>query len=149
MPVMATRALWEGRVFSDPNTRTNKSFHADLQALIPNGTPDFFHRLTKLYPGDDYHKRRYELFGDYFVNCPTAWLLAAVNKKKMPAYKLIFKEGDQNHGAEAGYLYWTSRTYRFPAIDGDLKKRSILGTAFLSTRYEGLVLLLRHIFRSE
>jgi carboxylesterase type B len=132
VPVLASRALWEGRVFSNPGVTTNESFHADLRALLPNGNDDFFARLTKLYPGKDYFHRRFELLGDYFVNCPTAWLLAAVSKKNMPAYKLIFKAGDENHGAESRYIYRDNRTYKIMQS----------GLALI------LVLLLRSTFRS-
>jgi carboxylesterase type B len=103
--------LWEGRSFSNHSANTNASFHADLRALLPNGNDHFFRRLTELYPGNDYVQRRIEIMGDYFVNCPTSWLLAAVDKKDLPAYKLIFKAGDGNHGAESGYIYWNDRTY--------------------------------------
>jgi carboxylesterase type B len=112
MPVLASRALWEGKSFSDGNVNTNESLQADLRALIPNATDDFFARLTKLYPGQDYYQRRVEIFGDFVVNCPTAWILSAVNAKNMSAYKLIFKDGHEKHGAEAQFIYeQPNRTY--------------------------------------
>ncbi len=135
-------------MFSNRSATTNESFHADLRALLPNGNDDFFARLTKLYPGKDYYQRRFELMGDYFVNCPTAWLLAAVNKKKMPAYKLIFKAGDENHGAESRYIYRDNRTYQIMLPGLVLIQHSTNGTSRGSRRYEGLVLLLRNTFRS-
>jgi carboxylesterase type B len=111
MPVLTSRAESEGKSFSDNKVTSDKAFQADIRALIPGASDTFFSNLTKLYSGTDNYQRRIEIFGDFFVNCPTAWLASAVTAKGMPAYKLIFKDGGGQHGAESGYIYWDNRMY--------------------------------------
>ena len=80
---------------------------ADLNAVFPTATEEFFTRLYELYPASDYNStffQRQAIYGDFIISCPTYYMATAVAGVGQPVYKLIFDAGDEQHAATQPFL---------------------------------------------
>lgn len=105
---MATHSEYEGFVFSNRSMTTEQELRSDLQQQFPAANPSFFDDLFNLYPARDYNStfyRRQDLFGDFIIDCPTRWMMEAMNSQNQATYKLICNAGTQKHGADSTFVY--------------------------------------------
>ncbi len=102
---------YEGFIFSNQSQRTVADETAELQVIFPYAKNSFWTRLYELYPSSAFNStffQRQTIYGDYIINCPTYYMASTVSDFGLPAYKLVFNAGSEEHGATRPFLHNTN-----------------------------------------
>ncbi|KAK0945676.1 hypothetical protein LTR29_002788 [Friedmanniomyces endolithicus] len=111
VPLLVDTETYEGFIFSNQSQRTVADETADFQIIFPYAKNSFWTRLYELYPASAFNStffQRQTIYGDYIINCPTYYMASAVSDFGLPAYKLVFNAGTEEHGATRPFLHNTN-----------------------------------------
>ncbi|KZT55338.1 alpha/beta-hydrolase [Calocera cornea HHB12733] len=106
--LLVNRDGYEGVLFSNRSMNGTDQEITDLHHLFPYAKQSFINRLYELYPVDAYNStffHRAQWYGDFIIECPSAYMAAAVADLGLPSWKLLFYAGSELHGATSPYLY--------------------------------------------
>ncbi|KAL9094046.1 MAG: hypothetical protein Q9165_003716 [Trypethelium subeluteriae] len=107
VPLLVDHDGYEGTYFSNQSEVGIALETADLNAVFPTATPEFFARLYELYPASDFNSTFYQrqtIYGDFIISCPTYYMATAVSGAGQPVYKLLMNAGTEQHGATQPFL---------------------------------------------
>jgi hypothetical protein len=132
VPVLTDRDGYEGLTFTETDIESHDDLITQLKHFWQGVSDTFLNRTLAVYPTSlynasyleslpvvqrrlnssgtldhltDWYAQMLGILSDTVVDCPTHHIAESVSQVGLPAYKMVFNNGAQTHGATSAYLY--------------------------------------------
>lgn len=108
IPLLTDRDGYEGVLFTNQSTTSQEQVAATFRTLWPTANQSFFTDLFATYPSTSFNSSFFQsaaIIGDAFITCPTRAIAQAVTAHGSDVYKMIFRAGQELHGATGPFIF--------------------------------------------